>query len=257
MTSELKTAIKAVRIVGGQLIHAIGNNHQLSFKGTINLVTEMDSWAEKKIKKIFQEEFPDYGFLGEEGETITGEDSCRWIVDPIDGTTNYVHGYPLFAISIALEKDYEIVMGVVYNPLLDELFHAEKGKGAFLNGKPINVSDTNELRKSLLASGFPYDAWTNPKNNSSEWQRLLRKTISLRSDGVASLDLCHVAAGRLDGYWELNLEPWDMAAGSLIVKEAGGMVSSISGDPFSSYQRNILAANKGIYRALLVELNET
>lgn len=256
MKSELNTVIKVVHVVSEKLIDTFGHDQNVRFKGKINMVSEMDNWSEKKIKGILQVEFPEYGFLGEEGEITTRDAQYRWIVDPIDGTTNYVHGYPFFAISIALEKDNEIVMGVVYNPILEELFHAEKGRGVFLNGKPIKVSNTKELGKSLLASGFPYDAWTNPENNSKEWVQMLRKTTSLRCDGVASLDLCHVAAGRLDGYWELGLDPWDLAAGSLIVKEAGGKVSSISGGPFSIYQGDILATNNNIYWELVAKLKK-
>ena len=254
MTSELQTAIEAARFVGRGLIDAYGTDHRLTFKDNINLVTEMDTWAETQIKKMLEGEFPDYGFLGEEGNRVTRTHTCQWIVDPLDGTTNYAHGYPLFATSIGLEKDSEIIVGVVFNPVLDELFYAEKGGGAFLNGKPIHVSQTSELGKSLLSSGFPYDAWTNPKNNTDEWKHLLQRTISLRCDGAASLDLCHVACGRIDGYWETGLEAWDMAAGSIIVQEAGGTVTSVSGKPFSVFDRNILASNRNIYQAMLEEL---
>jgi myo-inositol-1(or 4)-monophosphatase len=140
---------------------------------------------------------------------------------------------------------------VVYNPILDELFTAEKGNGAFLNESPIHVTDTNELGKSLLASGFPYDAWSSLKNNCSEWERLIKTTISVRCDGSASLDLCHVACGRLDGYWELDLESWDMAAGALIVQEAGGLVTQVDGKPYSHLQRSVLASNGYLHQAML------
>ena len=153
-----------------------------------------------------------------------------------------------------MEKQGEITLGVVYNPLLDELFTAEKGGGAYLNGTSIHVTDTNELGKSLLASGFPYDVWSSSRNNCKEWEILIKKTISIRCDGSAALDLCHTACGRLDGYWELDLEAWDMAAGALIVKEAGGLVTQADGKPFSHLQRSVLASNGHLHQSILDEL---
>jgi len=252
--SEINIAIEAARHAGHALQDHYNRPHQVSYKGIIDLVTEMDQESERKVTEILRQSFPEYGILGEEGSKSTAPYSCRWIIDPLDGTTNYTYGYPLFCVSIALEKQGEITLGVVYNPLLDELFTAEKGGGAYLNGISIHVTDTNELGKSLLASGFPYDAWSNPRNNSSEWARLIKTTISLRCDGSAALDLCHTACGRLDGYWELDLEPWDMAAGALIVQEAGGMVTQADGKPFSHLQRSVLASNGHLHQLVLDEL---
>jgi myo-inositol-1(or 4)-monophosphatase len=249
--SEINIAIEAARRAGHGLHDHYNKPHQVSYKGIIDLVTEMDQESERMVTEILRQSFPEYGILGEEGSKSTAPYTCRWIIDPLDGTTNYTHSYPLFGISIALEKHGEITLGVVYNPILDELFIAEKGFGARLNGTPIHVTDTNELGKSLFASGFPYDAWSNPRNNCNEWEHFIKTTISVRCDGSAALDLCHTACGRLDGYWELDLEPWDMAAGALIVQEAGGLVTQADGKPFSHLQRSVLASNEHLHQAIL------
>jgi myo-inositol-1(or 4)-monophosphatase len=249
--SEINIAIEAARRAGYALHDHYNKPHEVSYKGIIDLVTEMDHESEHLVTEILRQSFPEYGILGEEGSKSTASYSCRWIIDPLDGTTNYTYSYPLFSVSIALEKQGEITLGVVYNPILDELFSAEKGAGACLNGTPIHVTNTKELGKSLLASGFPYDAWSNPRNNTCEWERFIKTTISLRCDGSAALDLCHTACGRLDGYWELDLEPWDMAAGALIVQEAGGIVTQVDGKPFSHLQRSVLASNGCLHKAML------
>ena len=253
MSNELDVAVEAARQAGELLRSRFSLPHQLKYKEPANLVTEMDLLAEKMIAKILLEAFPDHSILGEEqtGSSVDVAGKPRWIVDPLDGTTNYAHGYPLFAVSIALAMENEVVVGVVYNPVLDELFSAQKGLGAFLNGNSIQVSETSSLGESLLASGFPYDAWTNDRDNGDEWHRFLKQVISLRSDGVAALDLCNVAAGRIDGYWELDLEAWDMAAGALIVQEAGGRVSSVDGTPYSAFKKNVVASNGLLHDKML------
>ena len=252
--SEINLAIEAARRAGQVLLDHYNRPHEITYKGIINLVTEVDQESERLVTEMLRKSFPDYGILGEEGSKSTAPYCCRWIIDPLDGTTNYTYGYPLFGVSIALEKQGEITLGVVYNPLLDELFTAEKGSGAYLNGTSIHVTDTNELGKSLLASGFPYDVWSSQRNNCYEWEILIKKTISIRCDGSAALDLCHTACGRLDGYWELDLEAWDMAAGALIVQEAGGLVTQVDGTPFHHLQRNILASNGHLHQLILDEL---
>jgi myo-inositol-1(or 4)-monophosphatase len=199
-------------------------------------------------------DFPTYGFIGEEGSGTSSPQGTNWIVDPVDGTTNYAKGYPFFAVSIALEVDREIVLAVVYNPVLDECFSAEKGRGANLNGKPLKVSDVGELDHALVASGFPYDSWTNPVDNLAGWGRLVKRALSVRCDGAASLELCHIAAGRLDAYWEIDLEIWDMAAGALIVREAGGAVTSVSGQELNLQQRDVLATNGRLHPDILLVL---
>ena len=249
--SEIKTAIDAARHAGHALRAQYNTPHQVSFKGVIDLVTEMDTLSERMVVDILRKAFPGYGVLGEEGSKSTDPYTCRWIIDPLDGTTNYSHNYPLFAVSIALERNGEIVLGVVYNPILDELYTAEKGCGAHVNGNPIHVTETTQLGKSLLASGFPYDVWSSQITNLIEWERFMKSTISVRCDGSAALDLCHTACGRLDGYWELDLEPWDMAAGALIVQEAGGVVTQTNGKYFSHMGRSVLASNGHLHQQML------
>ncbi len=250
--TEKEVAILAARAAGKLIRESFGKMHLAQFKrNTIDLVTETDRQAEALIVSILQSQFPEYGILSEEGSSLQGSSQESWMIDPLDGTTNYIHGYPMVAVSIALVRRDEILLGVVYNPLADELFVAEKGKGATLNGHPIHVSSTSSLAESLLASGFPYDAWDAERDNTREWRQFLKRVTSLRSDGSAALDLCQVACGRLDGYWELDLDPWDMAAGSLIVQEAEGQVTDVRGEPFSPYGRSIVASNGWIHHEML------
>ena len=248
---ELETAIAIARKAGELALSHFSRKTETFEKADHSPVTVADQECERLISRLLSESCPGDGILGEEGSKSTAPYTCRWIIDPLDGTTNYTYGYPLFGVSIALEKQGEITLGVVYNPILDELFIAEKGSGACLNGIPIHVTDTNELGKSLLASGFPYDAWVEPRNNCNEWEHFIKTTISVRCDGSAALDLCHTACGRLDGYWELDLESWDMAAGALIVQEAGGLVTQADGKPFSHLQRSVLASNGLLHQAML------
>ncbi len=252
--AELTLATQAARAAGELLAEQFRKPHQIRYKGAANLVTEMDQQAEELIRDLLSRARPDVPILGEEGGGQRASAPLRWVVDPLDGTTNYAHGYPFFAVSIALVQAQEVVVGVVYNPVLDELFAARRRGGATLNGQPIQVSQTEELGRSLLASGFPYDAWTSPRDNGAEWHRFLKRVVSLRSDGAAALDLCHVAAGRIDGYWELVLEPWDMAAGALIVEEAGGRVTQVDGAPFRLDRPSVLASNGRLHEAMVVVL---
>jgi myo-inositol-1(or 4)-monophosphatase len=180
----------------------------------------------------------------------------RWIIDPLDGTTNYAHGYPFFCTSIAYEADGEIVAGVVYNPIMDELFFARKGAGSFFNGEKMGVSTVKEIGQALLVTGFPYDIATNPNNNLNHWTRFIMKAQALRRDGSAGLNLSYVAAGRFDGFWELRLSPWDMAGGLLIVREAGGIVTNLSGEAFSLYEGGVLASNGLIHKQLIDVIRE-
>jgi myo-inositol-1(or 4)-monophosphatase len=255
-TSEFATACHAAIAAGKILREAFAKPHEERLKAAYNLVTEMDLKSEHLLHEMLCQSFPDYGFVGEEGNRSGElEKDAVWIVDPLDGTTNYARGYPLFAVSIALKRGDRIVVGVVYNPLRDELFAAEERSGASLNDQPIRVSGTTELGKSLLSTGFPYDASSNPARNCEEIEQFIRRTLSLRCDGSAALDLCHVAAGRLDGYWEAGLDAWDMAAGALIVKEAGGTISLKSGAPFTSFEGNVLASNGHLHAQMLEVLS--
>lgn len=217
--------------------------HHVEYKGDINLVTEVDKACEKMIVQAINQQYPDHDILGEEGMALRKQSDYRWIVDPLDGTTNYAHGYPLFCVSIALEHKGEIILGVVYEPNLDELFTAEKGQGSFLNGTRLVASKTSTVAKSLLSTGFAYNVREVPDNNFKNFEKFIFNAQAVRRDGVAAVDLCYVAAGRYDGFWELYLWPWDMAAGKLILEEAGGRVTRFDGSRFFVEDKEILATN--------------
>lgn len=253
MNAETAVAIEAARAAGKLLRQELGGTRRISTKGAsaINLVTEMDRRSERAIVGILREAYPDHAILAEEGGAQGGASERRWIIDPLDGTTNYAHGLPMFCVSVALEVSGEIVLGVAYDPNLEELFLAERGGGASLNGEPIRVSETTALEKSLLATGFPYDIRATARTNIPEFSAFSFRARAVRRIGSAVLDLCYVAAGRFDGYWELALGPWDMAAGSLIVREAGGLVTNVRGGPFALSGPGVLASNGRIHAAML------
>jgi len=242
-----EAALKAGKI----LRENIGGTRQITYKGDINLVTEMDMRSEREVVRILRAAFPDHGIVAEEGTDIRNGSGFTWIIDPLDGTTNYAHGYPCFSVSIALEQEGTIMAGVVYDPMREELFSAQKGQGAFLNEKKISVSVTDTLLKSLLATGFPYDRKVSEKNNMNYFRDLLMASQEVRRDGSAALDLCSVASGRFDGFWELKLKPWDVAAGSLVVTEAGGMVTDLSGKKVDLHAEEILASNGRIHQQMV------
>ena len=256
MKDILSVASDAALKAGGLLRDNIHGIREITLKGDINLATEMDTRSERAVVETLLASFPGHGIIAEEETRIQSDSGFTWIIDPLDGTTNYAHGYPCFSVSIALEQEGEIVLGVVYDPMRDELFTAQKEKGAFLNGKPIKVSGIDTLIKSLLATGFPYDRRVSEKNNMDYFHDLLMASQEVRRDGSAALDLCSVAAGRFDGFWELKLKPWDVAAGCLIVREAGGMVTDLSGTKFSVYDDEILASNGKIH-GLMAEVFRT
>jgi myo-inositol-1(or 4)-monophosphatase len=253
---ELDLAIAAARAAGTMLRSAFGGRHAAEHKGRIDLVTEYDRRSEALIKDMLLAGLPGSVFLGEEGggDASTSADAACWIVDPIDGTTNFARGYPLFGVSIGLVGGGTRRLGVVYNPVFDELFTAVRGQGAWLNGTRLRVSDASEIDAALMASGFPYDVGETQVDNSREWRTVTKRALSMRCDGCASLDLSHVAAGRLDAYWELDIEPWDMAAGSLIVEEAGGRVSRVDGSAWRLGDRGILATNGRVHDAMVALL---
>ena len=221
----------------------------------INLVTEMDRLSEAEIVSILNREFPEFGILAEESDEKKGGAPYRWILDPLDGTTNYAHGYPFFSISLALEKDGEVVWGIVYDPLREEIFMGELGKGASVNGKLLKVSATENVGSSFLCTGFPYDVRESSENNLSYFNRFTKTARAIRRDGSAALDLCYVAMGRFDGFWEVKLHPWDTAAGSLIVKEAGGQVTDFKGAPFNLNGNELLASNGLIHKDMVTVLS--
>ena len=223
---------------------------EMGFKGDIDLVTDADRASEAAVVASIRERFPSHQILAEEGTTGGTSDSFRWIIDPLDGTTNYAHGYPHFAVSVAAERDGVVVAGAVYDPVLDEMFSATLGTGAFLNGCPIAVSPVDDLLRSLLSTGFPYDRRLFG-TNLRRWDYFVRHAQAVRRDGSAALDLCYVGAGRFDAFWEDHLRPWDVAAALLIVSEAGGLVSDFEDGPPDIYCGEIVASNGRIHRAVL------
>lgn len=256
MNKFTQAARKAAMNAGGILRDNIKGVRTISYKGDINLVTEMDTRSERAIVETLQQAFPDHGIIAEEETCIRNDSGFNWIIDPLDGTTNYAHGYPCFSVSIALEHEGEVIVGVVYDPMRDELFSAEKGQGAFLNGARLHVSSVDTLIKSLLSTGFPYDRKESEMNNLDFFRELLMASQEVRRDGSAALDLCSVAAGRFDGFWELKLKPWDVAAGTLMVREAGGTVSNLAGNHVDLNAGEILASNGKIHRQMAAVLQK-
>ncbi len=232
--------------------------HQVDYKGVIDIVTEVDHQSEAFLLAEIQRRFPGHRILSEEIGQIEGREDQCWLLDPLDGTVNFAHGVPIFAISIAYAQRGAPTLGVVYDPLRDELFAAERGRGAWLNGRPIQVSPVTELQKSLLVTGFPYDTWSSPRNNLEYFGRFARITQGVRRLGSAALDLCYVAAGRFDGYWELTLSPWDVAAGGLIAEQAGAFVTDLGGEPdYLSPPCSLLAAPPVIHARMLEILKDS
>lgn len=256
MQEFLRVARDAALTAGRLLRENVNGIRQVSYKGEINLVTEMDRLSEKTVVSAILSAFPEHGILAEEEARIENSSEFLWIIDPLDGTTNYAHGYPSFSVSIGLQRQGDLAVGVVYDPMRDELFTAVKGGGAFLNGKPIRVSTNDSLIRSLIATGFPYDRTRSRENNLNYFNALIMASQEVRRSGSASLDLCSLAVGRLDGYWELKLNPWDIAAGALIVREAGGMVSDFSGVRFSIHDKEIIASNGRIHGQMLEIIHE-
>jgi myo-inositol-1(or 4)-monophosphatase len=241
-------AIKAALTAGKILMDSLARGVKVGYKGKFNVVTEADHRSEVTIVKMIHDRFPSHQIIAEEGHGKGGSSKFRWLVDPLDGTTNYAHGFPWFCVSIGLEIENEIVLGVVYDPFHQEMFMAEKGRGAFLNDRPLFVSKIGKLGDSLVVTGFN---WKSIRKNLEHFSHFSLRVQGVRRTGSAALDLCYVAMGRLEGYWELMLSPWDMAAGSLIVTEAGGRVTDFRGGPFSIYSKQILATNSRIHGEML------
>ncbi|AJE04916.1 inositol monophosphatase family protein [Geobacter pickeringii] len=254
MDTYRETAVRAARRAGELQRERLWCEHEIKFKGEIDLVTEVDRACEELIVGMIRDAFPDHDFLAEENRYDTTGSRYRWVIDPLDGTTNYAHGFPWFGVSIALEVDGEVRLGVVYHPMMDELFTAVKGEGARLNGEPICVSRRQPLKGCLLATGFPYDRTRDNENNFAHFFNFQFAARAVRRAGAAALDLAYVAAGRLDGYWETKLKPWDMAAGQLLVTEAGGRVTNHAGEPHSIDDHRILASNGLIHDEMLAVL---
>ena len=259
MTEEdrvLDLAVRLARAAGAIQRERYETRIEVHAKTTpINLVTEVDHVCEKLVVEGIAAERPDDAVLAEEGGGRDRDDApWRWVIDPLDGTTNYAHGYPRFCVSIGVEHRSHATVGVVYDPLLDELYGAVRGRGAWLNGRRLRVSRTASLGEALLATGFAYDVRRSAVDNLDHFAALVKRSRAVRRDGSAALDLCYVAAGRFDGYWELKLHPWDVAAGLLIVEEAQGRTSDLRGGPAPRSGREVLASNGVIHDELLEAL---
>jgi myo-inositol-1(or 4)-monophosphatase len=253
----LAVALDAARGAGRLLREEIGGPRRIGHKrSVIDLVTEMDQRSEAFIVERLREAFPDHAVLAEESGATDGRSDYRWVIDPLDGTTNYAHGVPIFAVSVALERAGVVELGVGYDPSRDECFVAERGRGATMNGAPIRVSHPDSLDQALLVTGFPYDIRTTAVTNLPEYAEFSIRAQAVRRLGSAVLDLCWVACGRLDGYWEFSLGPWDMAAGGLIVSEAGGRVTNVHGGPWGLEGPGILATNGRVHNAILAGLRD-
>jgi len=258
--SELTfVALLAAQEAGSILQSGFRTTYEIASKpGKQNLVTAYDKASEKKIIEIIRDFYPTHGILAEEsGSSLGKNDHPVWIIDPLDGTVNFAHGIPVFAVSIGVAIHNELISGVIYHPLMKELFIAEKKKGAYLNGKRIHVNQKKELDSSLLATGFPYNVDENPHHCIDQFVYFTRKGIPIRRLGCASLDLSYVALGSFSAYWEAILQPWDVAAGQLLVEEAGGQVSDYKGNPRNLFSTDpLLASNKHLHEYMVQHLNQ-
>jgi myo-inositol-1(or 4)-monophosphatase len=254
--THLDVAVRAARraqeIILGNLGRLSGSD--ISRKQASDFVTRVDRDSETAIIETIRDAFPSHLFLAEESMHETSGGQYRWIIDPLDGTTNYIHQYPVFSVSIGLEHDGEVVLGVVLDPVRDELYTAEKGQGAFLNGKPVRVSGVSSFSDALIATGFPFRAKDRTDLYLKAFKNVFLRTSGLRRAGSAAIDLAYVASGRCDGFFELGLAPWDIAAGDVIIREAGGVVTDFGGGPGHPSTGNIVAGNPSVHRELLVEI---
>jgi myo-inositol-1(or 4)-monophosphatase len=247
----LDDAIRISRLAGTLLKERLSTDFDISYKGDVDIVTDVDRAAQDLIEGEIRIRYPDHGILAEEDLVFEGTSGYQWIVDPLDGTTNYAHRFPVFSVSIAIAYEGETVCGVVYNPISDEMFKAVRGEGASLNAFPIRVSKISSLNRSLLGTGFPYDIRGTGDTNLDHFRNFALHTQGIRRCGSAALDLCFVACGRLDGFWELNLKPWDIAAGALVVREAGGITSDFEAVPLGLDGSRVLASNGRIHEEML------
>jgi myo-inositol-1(or 4)-monophosphatase len=257
MPPKLSDIERLARQAGEILRRSYEHEHQIDYKGNIDLVTEVDHQSEDLLLGEIQRLFPGHQIVSEEIGLVPGRAADQWFVDPLDGTVNYAHGIPVFSVSIAYARNGAVTLGAVYDPLRDELFTAERGAGAWLNGRRLQASRATELQRSLLVTGFPYDSWSTPQNNLENFSLFSKLTQGVRRLGSAALDLCYVAAGRFDGYWELSLRQWDMAAGSLIAAEAGAIVTTLEGGTdILTPPCSLIAAPPAIHSKMLENLNK-
>lgn len=251
----------------GEILRAgYDTEHQVGYKGVIDLVTEVDHQSEEFLLGEVRRDFPEHHIFSEESGIIHGNDENVWYIDPLDGTVNYAHHIPIFCVSIAYASRVDassplsanLSLGAVYDPMRDEMFLAERGKGAYLNGRPLRVSSVTDLQRSLLVTGFPYNAWDTPQDNFANFVKFGRISQGVRRLGSAALDLCYVAAGRFDGFWEMALNAWDVAAGALIAEEAGARVTSVNGEAdYISPPQSVIASAPGIHARMLEELRKS
>ncbi len=247
----LKTAEEAARRAGDILVKNLGKITHIELKAKNSLLTEVDLMCERAIVDLIRHEYPEHDLIAEEGSEYSSGSEFKWVIDPLDGTMNYAHGYPFFSVSIAVEKEDSVIAGVVYDPVMDEMFTAEKGKGAGLNGEKITVSGAERLEDSLLATGFLHEDESLVERNLGHFSDFIMVARGVRRDGSAALDLAYVACGRYDGFWELGLHPWDMAAGAFIAREAGATVTNMTGGEFTHRKGEIITCSPGIHKDML------
>lgn len=248
--AAFEEAVATARAAGALLLKLARRPRKVRYKGRINIVTDADHAAQALCRARLRRRFPRYGLLAEEGVDDRPGAECRWILDPLDGTTNYAHGLPLYCVSLALAVRGEVEIGVVYDPTHDECFAARRGAGAFLNGRRIHVSPVRRLVRGVLVTGFPYDVRRRPGRAFHDFAAFCRRALAVRRFGSAAIDLCYVACGRFDGFWELRLNPWDTAAGVLLVTEAGGRVTNFSGRRFRLDDEDLLASNGPLHASM-------
>ncbi len=250
---------RMARQAGQILFDGYEKDNQVKYKGVIDLVTEIDHASEAFLLGEIGRLFPEHNVLAEEsGLTTNGASEHLWYIDPLDGTVNYAHGIPVFCVSIAYAHQGRVTLGAVYDPLRNEMYTAERGAGSYLNGtRRLRATQQPEMQKSLLVTGFPYDAWNTERDNFANFVRFSKRSQGVRRLGSAALDLCYVAAGRFDGYWEISLKPWDVAAGGLIAEEAGALVTNVSGGPdYLNPPQSVIAANPVLHAQILTGLQE-
>lgn len=252
----LSFAIETARRAGALLLEGLARRHTMELKSAYEVVTEVDRASEELIVNAIRDAFPDHAILAEESGGVERASPFLWLIDPLDGTNNYAHGFPFFSVSIALMEHNDLILGVVFDPLRDELFYAERGAGSWCNGQRLRVSETPALAASLVSTGFPYDFATTADNNAQQFVRIQARTQGVRRAGSAALDLAYVAMGRLDAHWELRLKPWDTAAGALLVLEAGGRLSDWRGSPWNPWNDRLVASNGRIHDELIAALAE-
>lgn len=256
MSDILQLTEAIARQAGSVLREGYGNVRHIQQKGVIDLVTEFDKRSEEVILSAIQREFPDHAILAEESGRNEITSDYQWVIDPLDGTTNFAHGIPIFSVTLGLFKDDSPIVGVTYDPLRDEMFSAKSGQGATLNNQPIYVSDRANLGQAVISTGFPYDLRTNPRNNLAQFVQFQLRTQAVRHLASAALDCAWTAMGRLDGYWEFGVQPWDIGAGILLVREAGGQVTPIDGDDNFLSNDSILVSNGLLHEQMFRILRE-